>query len=246
MLIKRNKYFSAIEEEEYLDQKEFNSKAQKALRRKWEASMGKDYLAPVEPDNMKSFLEGRVKHVKSINEIREATSKLDGKKPKLGNTDQIVKKDPTTEASIKRFRTENKYDGITDRLAEKAKFSKNGLKAERESDLRRYKMGKTQGELGYSIGLDKAELGNSPYDLGQKKGYNEQVLAAEKRAASAAKKKASKDSIAHHQEIANALKKKKVTNIAKKSALGAAALVGTGVVAKKLYDKKKKQNTVSQ
>ena len=33
MLIKRNKYFSAIEEEEYLDQKEFNSKAQKALRK---------------------------------------------------------------------------------------------------------------------------------------------------------------------------------------------------------------------
>lgn len=223
-------------------QKEFNSKAQKALRRKWEAGGGKDYLKPGESDNMKSFLDKRAKHVKNINEIKEATSKLDGKKPKLGNVDQITKKDPTTEASIKRFRKNSKYLGTTDRLAEKAGFSKNGLKNERKLDLSHYKMGKTQGELEYNLGYEKPKLGNSPYDLGQKKGYNEQVLAAEKRAAEIAKKKASQDSIAHHQKIANALKRKKVTNIAKKSALGTAAMVGSGIVAKKIYDKNKKEN----
>ena len=48
----------------------------------------------------------------------------------LSNVDQITKKDPTTEASIKRFRREGKIWGNEDRLAEKAGFSKNGLKNE--------------------------------------------------------------------------------------------------------------------
>lgn len=213
MLIKRNKHFSAIEEEEYLDQKEFNSKAQKALRRKWEASEGKNYLKPRDSDFMKSLLDGKA--------------------------DQIAKKDLTTEASINRFRRESKFGGASDRLAENARASKDTLKELRELDLQSYKNGKIRGKV---TDYKKLKLGNSPWDLGQKRGYDEQVLAAEKRAARAAKEKASKDSIAHHQEIANALKKKKVTNIAKKSALGAAALVGTGVVAKKLYDRKKKKN----
>lgn len=196
------KRFSSLEE-----QREFNSKAQKALRRKWEASEGKNYLKPRDSDFMKSLLDGKA--------------------------DQIAKKDLTTEASINRFRRESKFGGASDRLAENARASKDTLKELRELDLQSYKRGKI---LGRETGYKKLKLDNSPYDLGLKKGYNEW------RAAKAAKEKASKDSIAHHQEIANALKKKKVTNIAKKSALGAAALVGTGVVAKKLYDKKKKQN----
>lgn len=221
-------------------QKEFNSKSQKARRRKLEAGKGKDYITSRESDFMKSYLDGRAKHVKTNNEIKEATSKLDGKKPKLGNVDQIAKKDPTTEASISKFRDVNKSDGTIDRLAEKARLSKNGLKNKMESDLQRYKMGKIHGELDYNLGEKQPKLGNSPYDLGKKKAYKEQVLAAEKRATIIAKKKASKDSIAHHQEIANALKKKKVINIAKKSALGTAAVVGSGIVAKKIYDKNRK------
>ena len=61
MLIKRNKYFSAIEEEEYLDQKEFNSKAQKALRKKWEIKKGlpNSYYA--------SFAEEDINRSRNIN-----------------------------------------------------------------------------------------------------------------------------------------------------------------------------------
>lgn len=188
MLIKRNKYFSAIEEEEYLDQKEFNSKAQKALRKKWEIEKG---LKEAQANPTAAFFaQEHVNHAKGGNSI-------------LG----INKPVSTEEMAVDLAREQNRHyldplEYRQDRLKGARRFNpkatiKDTMKDyEWESKISRMKLNKKDKE------------------------YVKAKALANKRKAETLKK----------------------AKTAGKVALGAAALVGTGVVAKKLYDKKKKKN----
>ena len=185
MLIKRNKYFSAIEEEEYLDQKEFNSKAQKALRKKWEIEKGLKE-AQANP-TAASFAQEHVNYAKGGNSI-------------LG----INKPVSTEEMAVDLAREQNRHyldpleyrqDRVKGarRINPKATFKDTMNDYEWSSDIKRMKSRKEQKE--------------------------KEILTKKAKAANL-----------------------KNIKTAKKVALGAAALVGTGVVAKKLYDRKKKKN----
>lgn len=52
-------------------QKEFNSKSQKALKRKWEASEGKNYLKPGDSADMKHHLDTTTRNIEFSNDLKK-------------------------------------------------------------------------------------------------------------------------------------------------------------------------------
>ena len=192
MLILRNKYFSAIEEEGYLDQKEFNSKAQKALRKKWEIKEG---LKLAQADEFgASMAKSRVNLEKGGNPI-------------LG----INKPVSMEEMAVNMARNDNKFSG------DPLKYKQEDLKSARRFN-------------------PKATIKDTMKDYEWESKINQMNI--HKRDKEYAKAKA----------LADKKKEAKLKNIknAGKVALGAAAVIGTGVVAKKLYDKKKKRDNNPQ
>lgn len=192
MLIKRNKYFSAIEEEEYLDQKEFNSKAQKALRKKWEIEKGLKE-AQANP-TAASFAQEHVNYAKGGNSI-------------LG----INKPVSTEEMAVNLAREQNRH------YLDPLEYHQDRLKGARRINPKDT-IKDTMKDYEWESKISRMKLNKKDKEYVKAK-------------ALADKKKA------------ETLKKAKTAG---KVALGAAALVGTGVVAKKLYDKKKKKKNADQ
>ena len=188
MLILRNKYFSSNTKEGYLDQKEFNSKAQKALRKKWEIKEG---LKLAQADEFgASMAKSRVNLEKGGNPI-------------LG----INKPVSMEEMAVNMARNDNKFSG------DPLKYKQEDLKSARRFN-------------------PKATIKDTMKDYEWESKINQMNI--HKRDKEYAKAKA----------LADKKKEAKLKNIknAGKVALGAAAVIGTGVVAKKLYDKKKKRD----
>ena len=188
MLIKRNKYFSAIEKEEYLNQKEFNSKAQKALRKKWEVKEG---LKAAQADEFGASM---------------ATSRVNlakGGNPILG----INKPVSMEEMAVNMARGNNKSSG------DLLKYKQEDLKSARRFNPKAT-IKDTMKDYEWESKISRMKLNKKDKEYVKAK-------------ALANKKKA------------ETLKKAKTAG---KVALGTAAVIGTGVVAKKLYDRKKKKN----
>ena len=185
MLIKRNKYFSAIEEEEYLDQKEFNSKAQKARRKKWEVKEG---LKAAQADPT------------SANTSQEVVNQAKGGHRALG----IHKPVSIEETAVNLARHKNRP------YLNSLEYRQMKMKTERGLNPK----------ATFKDTMENFEWENAIESMNLRKENKEKEILAKK--AKAAKLKNMKK--------------------AGKVALGTAAVIGTGVVAKKLYDRKKKKN----
>lgn len=164
-------------------QKEFNSKSQKALKRKWETNEG---LKAAQADEFgASMARSNVMHKK-------------GGSPILG----INKSVSQDEMAVNLARDNNKF------LGDNLKYRQEDIKS-----ARRYNPKAT-----FKDTMKDYEWDSEVAKMNIKKEIKANAQTAKKKAENL----------------------KKVKNIAKKSALGTAAVVGTGIVAKKIYDKNKK------
>ena len=231
MLIKRNKYFSAIEEEEYLDQKEFNSKAQKARRRVYDAKVGEARLGRINPNGAETaFIHGK--------------ASFPGE-----NVNRVYR-----EGANWHYKTETR-PGVS---PEKAKMLENNVSKLKGQNPKRFRFqmdlvggrDELHSTQGYSSDLSKVNQRINAKGLGDR----EEALEAgkeelRKRKNNGWKSKSNPSASAKSTATASKAVTKNSGKLLKKAGIGALAVgtaAGIGYGAKKLYDKKKKKKNADQ